>query len=52
MGLKYILVTLASLLSIAFAFKVKLTTDGKAEFESGFTEITPENMMTQFMDKN
>ena len=52
MGLKYIIVTLSSLLSIAFAFKVKLTSDGKAEFESGFTEITVENMMSQFMDKN
>ncbi len=36
---------------MTFAFKVKLTTDGKAEFESGFTEITLENMMTEFMDK-
>ena len=33
------------------AFKVKLSSDGKAEFESGFKEITVENMMTEFMDK-
>lgn len=43
---------LTLLLTVTFAFKVKLTTDGKAEFESGFTEITVENMMTEFMDKN
>ena len=52
MGLKYIFATLALILSVTFAFKVKLSTDGKAEFESGFTEITVENMMSQFMDKD
>jgi hypothetical protein len=52
MGLKYIFATLAFLLPIAFSFKVKLSSDGKAEFESGFTEITVENMMSQFMDKS
>ena len=32
-------------------FKVKLSSDGKAEFESGYMEITLENMMDQFMDR-
>ena len=32
-------------------FKVKLSTDGKAEFDSGYQEITLENMMDQFMDR-